>query len=314
MSLDQQTKLFLEQVASKPTRPPDEIPLADFRAALQAFKALGFEHEHVARVENLVVPRSEGPDIPVRLYSPITGSRTPVIVWAHGGSWVRGDIGLFDTYFRVLANRSGCAIAAVGYRLAPETRFPGPVRDVYDAAAWLKREGTDLGLDTDRVAAGGESSGGNLAAAAVLLDAERGAVGFVHQTLIVPALDARCVSPSWTNFGTGYLLTREHVLWALEQYAPGVSPTHPLLSPLCAPHHAGLPQTLIMTAEFDPLRDDGERYAESLRNAGVQVELRRVEGLIHHSLMVPRVIDLGRRLVEDVGAALAADLGTTPVR
>jgi acetyl esterase len=304
MGLDEQTQAFLEQSRSRPSPPPAEIGLEQFRAAVEGFRALGFEREELAAVHDLTIE----PDVPVRLYVPETDAPPPVVVWAHGGSWVRVTVDLLDNHFRVYANRSGCAIAAVDYHLSPESTFPSAIEEVLAAARWVRDNGADLGIDPERIGVAGESSGGNIAAAAALRDGDRGDVGFAHQALIVPVLDARFASDSWRELGGGYLLTRAQLEWAVEQYAPGHDRDDPLLSPVLAPDLGGLPPALVVTGEYDPLRDEGERYAHRLSDAGVPTEHVRYDGLIHHAVMVPKLIDLGRRVLEETAARIGRAL------
>jgi acetyl esterase/lipase len=311
MALDAQTQSFLDNARSKPATPPGEIPLEEFRAAVEPFRRLGLEREEVASVDELAIPRAGGEDVAVRLYRPEAARPLPVMVWAHGGSWVRVTVDLLDNHYRAMANRSGCAVAAVDYRLSPESRFPAAIEETYAAAQWLKQHATSLGLSERRVAIGGESSGGNIAAAVALTDRERRLVGFAFQALIVPVLDVRFETESWRRLGSDYLLTPGQLEWALEQYAPGVDPAEPLLSPLAAESLAGLPPALIMTGEYDPLKDEGAAYAGRLREAGVEVELVEVEGLIHHAIMAPAAIDKGRELVDDTAAKVGAALRGT---
>jgi acetyl esterase len=311
MSLDEQTRAFVEQSRGRPGAPPGEMPLEQFRAAVEAFRALGFEREEVAAVHDLVV----APDVPVRLYVPKSDEPPPVVVWAHGGSWVRVTVDLLDHHFRVYANRSGCAIAAVDYHLSPESTFPSAIEEVLATGRWLREHGSEHGVDAAHIGVAGESSGGNIAAAAALLDRDRGDVGFAHQALLVPVLDARFASRSWDELGTDYLLTRAQLEWAVEQYAPGVDRDDPLISPVRAPDLTGLPPTLVVTGEYDPLRDEGERYAERLNAAGVPADHVRYDGLIHHAVMVPKLIDIGRQVLEEtavrVGRALSVERGRT---
>lgn len=308
MTLDEETKTFLEKSKANGGPAPGEIPLEDFRAAVEPFRELGFEREEVARVDNVRAPREGGEEVAIRLYRPAGDGPLPILVWAHGGSWVRVTIDLLDNHFRVMANRSGCAIAAVDYRLSPESRFPTAIEEVYAAARWLKQEAKVLGLDPARIGIGGESSGGNLAAAAALVDRDRRLVGFAFQALIVPVLDAKFDSPSWGELGSDYLLTRGQLEWALEQYAPGVDRDDRLLSPSRAGTLAGLPPTLVVTGEYDPLKDEGAAYAQALADAGVAVAHIEVPGMIHHAVMAPKVLPAGREMLVDsagrIGEAL----------
>lgn len=313
MALDEQTQSFLDGARAKPAPAPGELSLEEFRAAVEPFRRLGFEREEVARVDELAIPRRDGEDVAVRLYRPEAPAPLPLMVWVHGGSWVRVTVDLLDNHYRVMANRSGCAFAAVDYRLSPESRFPAAIEETYAAAQWLKQHSKSLGLSERRIAIGGESSGGNVAAAAALTDRERRLVGFVFQALIVPVLDVSFETDSWEELGRDFLLTRGQLEWALEQYAPGVDPTEPLLSPLAAESLEDLAPALVVTGEYDPLKDEGAAYAKRLRRAGGAVELVEVPGLIHHAIMAPAAIDRGAHLVEEtatrVGAALRGEDG-----
>jgi acetyl esterase/lipase len=289
---------------------PSEQSRDAARGVLETLATHGFEPERVGSIEDLSVPRADARNVAVRVYRPDAGERVPVVVWAHGGFWTQLTVDVLDGYFRFIANRSGCAIAAVDFQPAPTARFPTALEEIHASACWLRQNGAALAVDTDRIGIAGDCAGGNLAAAATLLDRDRSEVGYIHQALLVPLLDARLSSPSWDELGTGYMLARADVEKALEQYAPDTDRTHPLLSPLCAPDLSGLPPALVVVGEHDPLRDDGERYAVGLAEAGVPVQLMAVSGLLHHAIIVPRLIHLGRDVVERsaraIGAALAA--------
>ncbi len=309
MPLDDQTSALLARERAHPSPRPETMSPPEFRQATESLRPLGFEREELAAVFDLRVAVEGGEGVGVRLFVPDVEAPPPIVVWAHGGSWVRVTVDLMENHLRVFANRSGCAIAAVDYHLAPESRFPRAVEEVHATGRWARHEGGRYGCDPSRVAVAGESAGGNLAAAATLLDTDREEpVGFVHQTLIEPVLDTRLETSSWKELGTDYLLTKEHLEWAVEQYAPGVDPSEPLLSPLRATSHAGLPPALIVTGEYDPLRDEGEAYAETLRAAGVPVELVRYPSLIHRAIMVPALLDVGRRMVEETAAKIGVAL------
>jgi acetyl esterase/lipase len=308
MPVDPQASAFLEKADAGPKPPPGSVPLQDFRDAMSAFAPLGFAREELADVTDRSVPREEGRDVPVRVYRPELAEAAPVLVWAHGGSWVRCDLETHDTFLRLIAKRSECVVVSVDYRLSPEARFPDALDDIYAAVRWSQENAEALGGDATLLAVGGDSSGGNLAAAVTLLARERGDVSIAHQTLIVPVLDLTFELPSWEEFGHGYLLTRAQLNWAAEQYAPGVDRRDPLLSPLHADDHARLPPALIVTAEYDPVRDDGEQYAAQLQASDVPVRLVRYPGMIHHAMLVPKAIDLGRRAAEETGKSLGAAL------
>jgi acetyl esterase len=314
MPLDADTQAFLEKSRSKSGPAPGEISLQEFRAAVEPFRELGFEREEVAQVDDLAIPREGAADLPVRLYRPDVERPMPVFVWVHGGSWVRVTVDLLDNHFRVMANRSGCAIAAVDYGLSPESQFPEAIEEVYHAAWWLQREAKPLGLDRSRIGIGGDSSGGNVAAAVAIVDRRRRLVGFGFQALVLPVLDASFGSDSWRELGEDYLLTKPQLDWAVEQYAPDADRDDPLLSPVRASREEleGIPPTRILTGEFDPLKDEGAAFAERLREAGVEVELVEVPGLIHHAMMAPKLLEKGAAVIvesaEAAGAALRGDV------
>lgn len=304
MPLDDATRAFIDQASKRPSQPPGQVPLGEFRAAVAALSPLGFDSEEVAEVRDLSVP-GPGGEVHVRLYRPESAEPTPLFVGVHGGSWVRVTIDLMDAYYRTLANRSGCTIAGVDYTLSPEARFPAALEECYAVAQWAQQSRPELGCRTDRLGVMGESSGGNMAAALALMARDRGDVVFTSQVLVLPVLDVHFGTASWDELGTDYLLPKDQLDWAIRQYAPGVDRANPLLSPLLADDVSGLPPTLLITGEYDPLRDEGEQYAERLRAAGVAVDAWRVDGLIHHALMVPKVLPVGVRMMAELGSRIA---------
>ncbi|SNR94966.1 Acetyl esterase/lipase [Haloechinothrix alba] len=312
MPLDTETAEFLAQSRDgKPAPPPWEVSLEEFRAAVEPFRALSFDIVEMAEVRELNIPSDAGPDVGARLYIPDTGQREPVIVWAHGGSWVRVTVDLMDAYLRFISDRSRCAVLAVDYQLAPEARFPTAIHEVCSAIRWIREHGKRLDIDPGRIAVGGESSGGQVAAAAAMLSRDRDDLPSLDfQALMLPLLDVTLSSPSWDQLGEDYLLTKPQLQWALQQYAPEGDPTDPLLSPLHADSHAGLAPALVLTGEYDPLRDDGKNYADKLRASDVAVEHIEQPSLIHHAPMAPRKLPAGRDAVESVAAAINRALHT----
>jgi acetyl esterase len=303
MALDSQTTAFIAQLSSAPPVDLDTIPLADFRAAMARFDPLAFDREDVADVTDL--PPDDGRPVPLRVYRPSLRPRLPVLVWAHGGSWVRGSVQTHDRLLRVIANRSQCAVVSVDYRLAPEHPYPGPLDDVQASAVWAWRHGAEQGWDSSRMAIGGDSSGACLAAGSAQLASQRGEVGYVLQVLLVPVLDLTFSSDSWRLLGDGrYLLSRAQLDWAVTKYAPRADRSTAPLSPLAARSFAGSPPGLVIIGEYDPCRDDGIHYAKKLIEAGVPAELIDYPGLIHHAMLAPKAIDLGRRVVEETGIAI----------
>lgn len=300
MPLDEHTRSFLEAGNINPPAPPGSVPIETFREALSALRPMGWEPEDVAEVQDITVPAPWGSPVPVRVYRPQADGPQPLIVLVHGGSWVRWSVDDADGLNRALANRTGAVLAAVDYSLAPEARFPTALEEVHAAARWLQEHAADFGCDPQSLGIMGESSGGNLVAAATLVARERRDVTYARQVLLIPLLDARFDSPSWKEFGADYLLKRPQLEWAVEQYAPGVDRRCPLLSPLLAGDLRDLPPALVVTAEYDPLRSDGEEYADRLRQAGVPVERWRAPGVIHHTLLLPKKIPRAVTFVDEL--------------
>lgn len=227
--------------------------------------------------------------VPVRLYRKENPSPLPVLVFLHGGGWLLGDLETHDAMHRHLADRAGCAILAVGYRLAPEHPYPAAFEDVATAWDWIVRLAKNLGLDSERIALGGESAGGNLAAALTLhlRETDKRQPGF--QLLIHPATDLRLALPSFDEVKAPGL-DLDYLEACVSLYAGEADLTDPFVSPLCAGDHRRLPMALVITAEEDPLRDDGEYYALKLTRAGTETLSCRLPGLPHGFMFLPTSI------------------------
>jgi acetyl esterase len=227
-------------------------------------------------------------------------------VYLHGGGWTIGSIDSFDTVVRALANASGAIIVSVGYRLAPEAPFPAGLEDCLCAVRWVAANAAELGADPDRLAIAGDSAGGNLAT--VVARRLRHEVPLRAQALIYPVIDAGCNTASYRDFGEGHGLTAAsmHRFWNL--YLDGSDGMHPDASPLRAEDLAGSPPAFVLTAGFDPLRDEAEAYCEALREAGVEADCHRYDGAIHGFWRWLAVTELSHRAVEDVAGALRARL------
>jgi acetyl esterase/lipase len=232
-----------------------------------------------------------------------------VVVYFHGGGWTIGDIKLADKPCRLIANLSGCIVVSVEYRLAPEYRFPAPLDDCYTAAAWVADHGAEIGADSERLAVCGESAGGNLAAAVTLRARAHGGPKIAYQALICPATDLRFDTTSCRAYSDGYLITLEDLRWFRGNYVTSEADTaNPEASPLRAADFSGLPSALVVTAEYDPLRDEGEAYAEKLKAAGVPVRLHRYEGMIHSMFVMAGVLDAAKDFYQELGASLSEAL------
>jgi len=296
-------------------RPPSSIPA--FRDAFEGW--LGAEKgPPVHAVESLQVDEPLNP-VPLRLYRPTAQAGLPVVVFLHGGGWVVGSLNTHDSICRALALKSGAAVLSVEYRRAPECPFPGPLEDCYSALAWVHRRATGLGLDAQRLALCGDSAGGNLAVATALLARERAAPASAclrHLGLIYPAIDPGCNSDSARRFADGYMLTRESMHWFWNCYLNGGQadvtgerterPAY--LAAVMHADPAGLPATTVLTAEFDPLRDEGEDFARHLRVAGVPVVSHRYPGMLHGFASLPSLTPVAGQAIADLAADLAASL------
>jgi acetyl esterase len=238
----------------------------------------------MARVDSLQIPGDAGP-IPARFYLPgglPPASPPPLLVFYHGGGWVIGDLETHDGVCRFLAAAAGTAVLAIDYRLAPEHPFPAAVEDSWSAFAWAAANAAELGADPARIAVGGDSAGGNLAAVVSLQARDAGGPRPAMQLLIYPPTDSAGDLPSRRLFAEGFLLTKNDMETFERHYLPpGTDASDPRVSILLAPDVSDLPPAYVATAGFDPLRDEGEAYALRMREAGVQVALRRHPGLIH---------------------------------
>jgi acetyl esterase len=235
----------------------------------------------------------------------VAESKLPALVYFHGGGWVIGDLDTHDTLCRELANLAGCAVVAVDYRMAPEHRFPAAVIDAVAATRWVHQQAGALGLDAARLAVGGDSAGGNLAAVVALTAREAGDLPIVFQLLIYPATDGRRGAPSHTTNGQGYLLTKETIDYFHDHYI--IDPAHDLdwrASPLLHPDLSRLPPALVLTAGYDPLRDEGMDYAARLTAAGNRASYVCFERQIHGFITMGRVLDEANTAVAMCAAEL----------
>jgi acetyl esterase len=244
--------------------------------------------------------------VPLRLYRPHASEQAlPVLLYLHGGGWTIGDLDTHDVLCRQFAREAGCAVVAVDYRMGPEHRFPSAVDDCVEAFRWLLTQASDLHLDPHRTAVGGDSAGGNLAAALCLVQRDAGQPLPGFQLLIYPATDMRAVAPSHTTNGQGYMLTRDSIAWYRGNYLADTAQwTDWRASPLLAASHAGLPPALVLTAGYDPLRDEGLQYANALSSAGVPTQYVCFERQIHGFITMSRVIEEAHTAVALCGGAL----------
>ncbi len=261
-------------------------------------------------VEDREVPGTKGP-IGARLYRPKGGKGAlPMLVYFHGGGWIFGNLETHDAMCRIVAHEAGCLVAAVDYRLAPEHPFPAGIGDCVAATAWLAENADTIGGDASRLAVGGDSAGGNLAAATCQIARDHGGPAIAFQWLIYPATDFTADNESLRVNGDGYLLTRAAIRWTESRYlSNALDRTDPRASPGLAADLSGLPPALVQTAEYDPLRDEGKAYADALAAAGVAAEYIRYDGMIHGFMRMGAIVDRAGVALSDGARALRAAFG-----
>ncbi|HEX6476176.1 MAG TPA: alpha/beta hydrolase, partial [Acidimicrobiales bacterium] len=263
MPLDPQIDTLLEQMGAVEPVDYREVTPEGLR---QMMKVIATADGPLEAVDSVTDASADGPagPIPLRVYRP-AGSGTaplPVLVWYHGGGWVIGDLDTADTTCRKLASRSGALVVSVDYRLAPEHPAPAPAEDCWAALCWLAESAGEVGGDASRLAVGGDSAGGNLSALVAVRARDNGGPALRYQLLVYPATDLTRSYPSHTENGAGYMLTNEATAWFQDHYlGPDHDPKHPSVSPHYVDDLAGVAPAFIITAEFDPLRDEGEAYA-----------------------------------------------------
>jgi len=311
--LHPQTRALLELIEQRGLPPTHTLNPAEARASLgERFRVTQPPPPEVGRVQELKAGAPAGP-IPLRLYRPIGASDTavlPVLLYYHGGGFVLGDLDTHDTLCRELANLSGCAVIAVDYRLAPEHRFPAAVQDCIAAARWVSAHAAELGLDASRLAVGGDSAGGNLAAVVSIDARDTGNLPIAFQLLIYPVTDMNCTAPSHAENAQGYFLTRDTMDYFIGHYLG--DPAHYgdwRASPLLHPDLSNLPAALVLTAGFDPLRDEGAAYAKRLTEAGNPASYVHFPRQIHGFVGMGKVIDEANSAVALCAAELRRALG-----
>ena len=277
------------------------------RAAILDMKAFAGSVEPIFRVEEIRISRRDASDIRAVLYVPESPEPAPVMVYMHGGGWVLGNYTGVDTIARALVNRSGCAILSIDYSLAPEHKYPAALEDVYRALEWVVANAEQWGLDSRRLAVGGDSSGANLAAGVSLLCRDRSGPMPVFQLLVYPALDHDYNNGSYQRYGDGVssALSRADVVWFHNHYVSRSEDLDlPYVSPLRAESLARTPRTLLICAEIDPLLDDSIEYARRLENLGVLVELQVYPGMFHGFWRVRGILPEAREAIDYAAAKL----------
>ncbi|MEI7447303.1 MAG: alpha/beta hydrolase [Burkholderiales bacterium] len=308
--LHPQARVLLDLIASSGIPPTHLLSPADARRFYRERRAFTQpETPPLPEVRDVAAEGPAGP-IPLRLYRPRTDAGAlPVLVYYHGGGWVIGDLDTHDVLCRQLALQSGCAVVSVDYRMGPEHRFPAAVDDCVAATRWVRANAASLGVDASRLAVGGDSAGGNLAAVVAIATRDAGDLPIAFQLLIYPATDQRRVAPSHTANAQGYLLTADSMRYYHDHYID--DPKHDLdwrASPLLAPDLSKLPPALVLVAGYDPLRDEGVQYAQRLTESGVRASLVSFERMIHGFVPMGRAIDEANEAVSMCADALRRGL------
>lgn len=309
MPLDADVKAMLDRLQELGLPEAHEVGVAEARAAYaRAPKPTG---DPLTLVEDREVPGPAGP-IPVRCYASSVEAPLGTLVFFHGGGWVLSNVDGHDALARRLAARSGALVVSAEYRLAPEHPFPAPHDDCWAVTAWLAEHGERWGADPARLAVGGDSAGGNLAAG-VALRARDDGLALAHQLLMYPCLDTDFERPSYRDNAQGYFLSAANMRWFWDQFVPSEHREHPYAVPMRAQDVSGVAPALIQTAEFDPLRDEGEAYGQRLTEAGVPVTVTRYDGVIHGFISRWEQIARATQAHDEAGDALRRALAGGPL-
>lgn len=274
-------------------------------------RIIDYSAEPMAQVWDEEVSVRDGAKIPVRIYQPVEDKGLPLIVFYHGGGFVTRSIDTHDKACRRMAKQNRAVVVSVGYRLAPEFKFPIPLYDCYDACCWAAEHGERLGGDINKLVVMGDSAGGNLATVTTILARDQGGPKISAQVLIYPTVDGRLISPTIDQFSDGYLLTKPLMQWFVNHYQRTIEDTlDPLMSPILTENLADLPPAYISTAEYDPLKGEGADYTDRLKEAGNEVFYKEYKGVIHAFLNLPKItVKASREMMQDIQQFLQKTIG-----
>jgi acetyl esterase len=309
-SADPQVKAILDKMAAAGVARPSTV--ADVRKAYLFYPKLSGTPEQVFRVQDRQIPGPAG-NILVRVYTPVSTSGLPMLVFFHGGGFVAGSLDSHDTPLRSVANRCDCIVVSVAYRLAPEHQYPAAPEDAYAAVKWVADHGAEIGGDPHRIAAGGDGAGGNLAAVVTLMARERGTPRLVFQVLIYPSLDFSTVRPSWWEESDAPTVSKEAKLDIFGVYLPiTANLSDPFIAPIRADNLKALPSALVITYEGDnPMRFEGEEYVNRLRQDGVAVKVSTYPNVLHGFFLMAGGLDGAKKCIDEVASALKSAFTST---
>ena len=306
MPLDPLVKAFLDQASALPRPKMWDMPLSMSRQGFSQMMSMMGPHDvPVGKVQNITMPGPAG-DIRARLYAPVAagGESLPALVYFHGGGFVVGDLDTHDGLCRLIAHEGGFVVVAVGYRLSPENKWPAPLDDAFAATRWIFENAPSLGIDAGRIAIGGDSAGGHLAACVTQAIKAHGGMKLAFQLLLFPGTEFTTDTGSMNRFAVGYMMEKQTIEWFYSQVLPeGADRLSPKISPLLAKDFSGLPPAYIMLGGYDPLHDEGLAYGEKLKAAGVKVTIADYSDMVHAFIYLQTVLPQAR---DAIGAAAKA--------
>ncbi|MEJ0025232.1 MAG: alpha/beta hydrolase [Rhizomicrobium sp.] len=312
MPLDPIVKSLLDQMKAAGMPKLQEVGAVAGREQMAAMmQMVGPRDVPVGKTENVTVPSAAG-GIPVRVYTPVAAGKEamPTLVYYHGGGFVIGSVDVVDGLCRIMANEGGLRVISVDYRLAPEHKFPAALDDAFAVVAWIAENAAEIGVDANRVAVGGDSAGGALAAEVAQLAKARGGINLAAQMLLFPVVQVGEETASMREFAVGYFLEKDTLDWFYASYLPAdADRSDPRISPLRAKDLSGLPPAYVMLGGYDPLHDEGMQYADKLRAAGVKVEVADFTDMVHDFIYFQAILPQAREALAGAVKAVAAMLG-----
>lgn len=309
MPLDMQAKEVIRAVQKIRSVPLNKLTPEEARDSYRKLISMASTAESVARIENKTMSTIGSEHLKVRIYVPEGNGPFPILLYFHGGGWVLGDLENADVPCRSITNLAKCVVVSVDYRLSPEYMFPNAVNDCYAAFKWTIEHAHTFKGNKDRIAVGGDSAGGNLAAAVTLIAREKSDPTIKFQLLVYPVTNLSTFeTATYIENGEGYYLTKDNMIWYKNHYIKPEDTKNPLASPLLAENLTHLPPALIITAEYDPLRDDGNKYANRLKEHGVPTEYVCFEGMIHGFFFMGGAIDKGKEAIKLASDRLRSSL------